>query len=306
MSMDLEGHGRTDGVHAYVPDYVEAATDVAEYVRMCKARFPDKKIFIIGHSLGGCLTYLASLELKRTNFEVDGMVLQAPVVKASAASYPSWIVVMAGQVMKHLVPELPFISSLRGHWNSPEVEEKVLQESLQDPLVYQGKMRIGTGFGYKNVFEPASKVEPRLRQIDVPSLLLQHGSRDEILDVTGSEWLFALLDKVEDKTFKTYEACHSIMWEPEKVKTEMFQDMANWIAQRCGVEKGKEKGREPLRRRDLLPNGRPKGRLPNAKRAKAGSAQSRARKKRSKSPASSSGSRSRKGRSRSKGRGKRT
>ena len=23
MSMDLEGHGRTDGVHAYVPDYVE-------------------------------------------------------------------------------------------------------------------------------------------------------------------------------------------------------------------------------------------------------------------------------------------
>ena len=52
MSMDLEGHGRTDGVHSYVPDYVEAATDVAEYVRMCKARFPDKKIFIIGHSVG--------------------------------------------------------------------------------------------------------------------------------------------------------------------------------------------------------------------------------------------------------------
>jgi len=45
------GHGQSEGNRAYIADFGEYVQDVFHHIDKVKARFPNKPVFLLGHSM---------------------------------------------------------------------------------------------------------------------------------------------------------------------------------------------------------------------------------------------------------------
>jgi acylglycerol lipase len=78
FGVDYAGHGRSDGMFVHIPSLQQIVDDCAEHLRRVKVRFPTKKVFISGHSMGGAVAILLA---KHYPSLVDGALFCAPMVK---------------------------------------------------------------------------------------------------------------------------------------------------------------------------------------------------------------------------------
>ena len=92
-ALDMEGHGRSSGVHGFVPSVTDAVADMAAFARKSRLEYPDLHCFLVGGSWGGQICLLAAEELKATGFEhfIDGISLQVrpPFTLLQLLSTPS-------------------------------------------------------------------------------------------------------------------------------------------------------------------------------------------------------------------------
>src|SRR4030042_4929638 len=61
-ALDHRGHGRSDGNINEVGDFSNFVTDLKTFFDIIRKENPDKKIFLIGHSMGSVISLLYSLE----------------------------------------------------------------------------------------------------------------------------------------------------------------------------------------------------------------------------------------------------
>lgn len=79
VRFDLRGHGRSTGLRGHIKSYDGLLTDVTLMVDAIHQRYPDQKIVIYGHSLGGGLTANWCLRRRNEHHEnVVAAVLSAP------------------------------------------------------------------------------------------------------------------------------------------------------------------------------------------------------------------------------------
>jgi predicted alpha/beta-fold hydrolase len=77
IAVDHQGHGQSEGDRCYFKNMEDLADDVLQLVHQEAPKHPDADLFLLGHSMGGCVamhTYLKSPELWK------GMVLSAPAL----------------------------------------------------------------------------------------------------------------------------------------------------------------------------------------------------------------------------------
>lgn len=79
---NISGHGLTTGdrVQSLVSYEEDYAFPVLEHCHKMKALFPGKKLFILGHSMGGLITVLALLKEQQI---FAGVVLMGPLIEVS-------------------------------------------------------------------------------------------------------------------------------------------------------------------------------------------------------------------------------
>ena len=86
--IEYEGHGRSDGPNALIPCWDTLLGDVQKYFTfITQSKFPGKKKFLIGESMGGALAYDI---ITRHRSDYDGVIFVAPMCKISigkAADY---------------------------------------------------------------------------------------------------------------------------------------------------------------------------------------------------------------------------
>jgi len=180
-------------------------------------------------SMGGLIVIHTILKTKKRypSGLIDGVILQAPAIEIHPGARPSFAIEVIGRLLLVLVPKLPLGKSIRGKNNSPQVSEKIELLKAMDPLYYSGRLRIGTGFA---ILKGIQELADQLHLIDTP-FLLQHGTNDRVVHVSGSRRLYATATTL-DKTLKIYpNGEHDLLVEPPEISAPCVQDILTWLHQ---------------------------------------------------------------------------
>lgn len=215
VAFDLRGHGKSSGKRNYIDSFQDYLNDLEEVLARTKTHFSNLPIFLFGHSMGGGITTLFSIERQPA---VKGILLSAPSVKVSDDISP-FLQKISG-VLSVIAPKLPAVKL-----ESKDISKDpaVVEAYDNDALNYRGGILARTG---AELLKSTRTITTQASAIALP-ILIMHGTADKLADMSGSEMLYEKVSSA-DKTLKLYDGLyHEILNEPEQdqVKT----DMISWL-----------------------------------------------------------------------------
>ncbi|XP_048403941.1 monoglyceride lipase-like [Stegostoma tigrinum] len=222
---DHIGHGQSEGKRMYVSSFRVFIRDSLQHFDMITDRFPNLKVFIFAHALGG--TIAISVANERQKY-IAGVIFVAPLVLLNPESATPARMFCA-KVLYHLLPNL-ILGYVDPRWLSRS--QKEVKSFKNDPLNYHGPYRMRFTV---QVLQAVAKLEHILPTITWPMLIL-HGDADKLCDIRGSFLLYKLAVS-SDKTMKVLSKCfHLLHRELPNVTVEVFTLIEKWIADRLPPE----------------------------------------------------------------------
>lgn len=214
-SMDLIGHGKSDGTRAYVKDFVNYIDDINLYLDKIKQLQPGSPIFLIGHSMGGLIGALLLIDYPD---QFAGAVLSGSVVQVPDDVSPLFI--SLGKFVSLVLPKLGLLKiDLSGLSRNPDV----VQAYKDDPLVNSGKFTARISAEMNKSFD---RVAVEGSRIESPVLIL-HGGSDRIVNPACSHFLYALVSSDIKKLIIYDSFYHEIYNDPGH--EQVFEDVSSWI-----------------------------------------------------------------------------
>jgi alpha-beta hydrolase superfamily lysophospholipase len=222
QALDLRGHGRSAGRRCFVSDFHDYLSDVDAVLQRAARSWPDRRTFLMGHSLGGLISVYFAIE---SGEGLSGLVLSAPSVRLGSDFSP-----LKARIAELLGRALPNFPTVRFRSESLSRDASVVQGYRADRMVYQGRTPARTA---SEIIRAIRAVQERVHCIELP-LLVMHGSEDQVADIEGSRRLHDCVGS-EDKTLGIYDGLyHEIMNEPEKAS--VLGDVSAWLSARTRAE----------------------------------------------------------------------
>lgn len=219
FSHDHVGHGQSEGEEVNVLHFDYFARDIIQHINMVKNKFPGIPVFIIGHSMGGCIALRISL--KKPDL-ISKMVLIGPCV-IPFKEVNNFCVRSLVKFLGTLFPDFPIFVKVNENmltWN-----EQQIALIKTDPLTYHGFMKAGF---LKTFIEALSDLQVNLPKINCPMLIL-HGQEDIIVPPEHSKILHEKASS-QDKTLKIYpELRHQLHAEKEPDSDAIRQEIVQWL-----------------------------------------------------------------------------
>ncbi|PVH33415.1 hypothetical protein PAHAL_8G001400 [Panicum hallii] len=236
--LDYEGHGRSDGLQGYVPDFQALVQDCDDYFASVVRSHADvrhkSRRFLVGESMGGAVALL--LHRARPDFWT-GAVLVAPMCKIADDMRPHPVVVNILRAMTSIIPTWKVVPTADVIDAAYRMQEK-RDEIRGNPYCYKDKPRLKTAFELLKVSLDVE--ENLLHKVSLPFLIV-HGGADKVTDPSVSELLYQSAAS-QDKTLKLYPG----MWHaltsgesPNNIRT-VFQDIIAWLDHRSSMEEPPE------------------------------------------------------------------
>ena len=221
-AVDLRGRGNSDGERFYVNDFDDYVGDVAAVVALAKKREGDLPLFLLGHSAGGIVSCLYTLEHQT---EMAGLICESFAFQLPAPDF----VLAAFKGISHLAPHA-HILHLKNETFSRD--PNVVQALNDDPLVGQETQPSQTMAAMVRADE---RVKQGFPLITLPVLIL-HGTLDKNAKPTGSQ-LFYETAGSPDKTLKLYEGSfHDLLNDLDKEV--VMADINGWLNARLPATLG--------------------------------------------------------------------
>ncbi|XP_021726388.1 caffeoylshikimate esterase-like [Chenopodium quinoa] len=232
FALDLPGHGKSDGLKAYVPDINLAISCCTSFFESVLETHSMRNLpaFLFGESMGGAICLLISIMYPDMGF--SGAVLIAPMCKISDKVRPRWPIPEILTFIGKFVPTLAIVPSPDLLHKSVKVPEKK-EIALMNPLRYNGKPRLGTVIELLRVTDYLSQ---KLKDVTIPFIVL-HGEADVVTDPDVSRALYEAAAS-DDKTIKIYEGMvHSMLFGETDENVEIVRnDILCWLNDRCKRE----------------------------------------------------------------------
>jgi acylglycerol lipase len=212
-ALDLRGRGKSTGERFYVENVSEYVSDVAGVMNIAKSRDPDLPFFLLGHSAGGVVSCVYTLENQR---EIAGLICESFAFQVPAPGFA----LAAIKGLGHIAPRLPVLRLKNEDFTR---DPKALEALNSDPLI-------------ANEVQPAMTVaalvraDERLRKefplINLP-VLIMHGTDDRATVCEGSQFFYETVGS-KDKTLKLYEGhFHDLL--NDIGKEEVMADIKAWL-----------------------------------------------------------------------------
>ena len=215
FAVDHWGHGKSEGDRGFVPAFSVFLDGLDALLAEAKKQRPDRKRFLLGHSMGGLVA--ANYLLARQN-EFAGAVLSGPSIRP--VETPSAAVVFIGRILSKIAPKAGLIP-LDANFVSRDAN--VVAAYVADPLVYKGK--IGARLAAEMV-DAMAAAEANAPKLALPLLLL-HGGADRLTSPEGSKILHDRAAST-DKTLKIHDGFyHEIFNDPGKEG--VIADVIAWL-----------------------------------------------------------------------------
>ena len=213
-ALDHRGHGRSEGPRAYIDRMDNAVADLDQLVDLAASRHPDVPLFLLGHSVGGCISIAYSI---RHQHKLTALVLSAPLAALEAASF---VERLGARVLSMVAPRLGVLDI---DATTVSRDPEVVRDYDSDPLNYRGKLPART------VAELASTVDrfpDDVARLRLPMLML-HGTEDRLVPIFGTEMVCERAGS-GDKTLIRYEGLyHEVLNEPERDR--VVTDVGDWL-----------------------------------------------------------------------------
>jgi alpha-beta hydrolase superfamily lysophospholipase len=214
LTYDLRGHGKSGGKRGHINSFDDYLKDTELLLTDAGVRFPGRRCFLYGHSLGGLICNYYVLRKKP---RLAGVVISALSNKTSLQEQKGKI--LLSKILGSIVPKLTIQTGLIPATISRDPE--VVNRYINDPLVHH---QVTVGWG-KSALEAIPWMEQHANQWTLPALFM-HGEKDILGYAEGSRE-FSSKIKV-DCTLKIWPGLyHEVHNEPEK--EQVFEYLRTWL-----------------------------------------------------------------------------
>jgi acylglycerol lipase len=215
-AVDLRGRGNSDGERFYVANFDDYVSDVEAVAKVAKSREPGLPMFILGHSAGGVVSCLYTLDHQS---EMAGLISESFAYEIPAPDFA--LAVFKG--LGHLAPHAHILHLPNERFSR---DPKVVEAMNEDPLIAHETQPTQTMAAMVRADE---RIKSGLAQITLPVLIL-HGTLDKNTKPSGSQHFYDMVAS-KDKTLKLYEGgFHDLLNDIDKEA--VFAEIKNWIAAR--------------------------------------------------------------------------
>lgn len=212
-ALDHRGRGRSEGDRFFAEHVSEYVNDVATFVSLAKSREPGLPVFVLGHSAGGVISCVYTLEHQS---EINGLICESFAYRVPAPDFV--LAVVKG--ISHLWPHAQVLKLPNEGFSR---DPKVVEAMNADPLLAGEVQPTSTVAAMVRADE---RLEQEFPQIKLPVLIV-HGTEDIVTKPVGSE-LFYQAAGSEDKTLKLYEGhFHDLLSDTDKQL--VVSDIVRWI-----------------------------------------------------------------------------
>jgi alpha-beta hydrolase superfamily lysophospholipase len=218
-ALDLRGRGKSDGERFYVETFSDYVADVEALMALVKSREPGLRVFLLGHSAGGVVSCIYTLEHQA---ELAGLVCESFAFQVPAPDFA----LAALKGLSHLAPHAHVLKLPNEAFSR---DPKVVEEMNTDPLIAHEVQPTLTVAEMARADERLKNDFPR---ITLPLLIL-HGTADKATKPSGSQLFY---DKAgsKDKTLKLYEGhFHDLLNDVDK--SVVMADIKGWLGGRLGA-----------------------------------------------------------------------
>lgn len=214
VTLDLRGHGRSDGRRGFCPDYNLLLGDVNALLNKTRESYPDLPHMLYGHSMGGGL--VLNHQLKSGPDDIKAVMASAPFIEpADRISGPQRAIV---KLLGKIAPKLSLGNKIDGNKISRLAAEQ--EAYLSDPLNH-GNLGVGLAIGMVEGGEWILDNAPNWTK----PLLIVHARDDQLTDFAASQ---AFAAKAQNCTFIPYEDCeHEI--HNDCHRTEVYKAASDFI-----------------------------------------------------------------------------
>jgi len=214
VTLDLRGHGRSDGKRGYCPDYSQLLGDVDALLAKSRETYPNLPQILYGHSMGGGI--VLNHQLKSGGAGISAVIASAPFIKpADTISKPQRAIV---KFLGKIAPKMSLGNKIDGSKISRLPAEQ--DAYLSDPLNH-GNLGVGLAIG---MVEGGEWILENAQNWNRP-LLLVHAREDQLTDFSASQ---AFAANAQNCTFIAYEDCeHEI--HNDCHRTEVYKATSDFI-----------------------------------------------------------------------------
>jgi acylglycerol lipase len=220
-AVDLRGRGKSDGERFYVEKFADWVSDVGAVMALPKSRESGLPVFLLGHSAGGVVSCIYTLEHQA---ELAGFICESFAFQVPAPDFALAVVKGLGHVAPHA-----HILHLKNEDFSRD--PRAVQAMNEDPLIAGETQPIQTA---AEMVRAGERLKTEFPRITLPLLIL-HGTADKVTKFGGSQ-LFYERAGSPDKTIKLYEGhFHDLLNDIDKES--VIADIKSWIAARLPATK---------------------------------------------------------------------
>jgi acylglycerol lipase len=212
-ALDLRGRGHSDGERYFIESFSEYLSDVHAVVETARTRHAGLPIFVLGHSAGGVISSVYSLEHQDT---LAGLVCESFAFRVFAPDLVLTLVKGVSHVAPHVhVLRLPIDDFSR--------DPAVVRAMKDDPFV---RDEVQPTLTVAEMVRADERLEREFPLFRLPLLIL-HGTTDKVTRAEGSELFHRNAGSV-DKTLKLYEGhAHDLLNDVDKDL--VMADVTSWI-----------------------------------------------------------------------------
>jgi acylglycerol lipase len=215
-AVDLRGRGHSDGERFYVQEFGEYVSDVATLIALVKLREPGLPIFLLGHSAGGVVSCMYTLDHQA---ELSGLICESFAHEIPAPDF----VLAVFKGLSHLAPHARILHLKNDLFSR---DPKAVQAMNDDPLIAHETQPTRT---LAEMVRADERLRKEFPQITLPVLIL-HGTADKATNPSGSQRFYDNAGS-HDKTLRLYEGhFHDLLNDVDKEK--VMADILGWIGQR--------------------------------------------------------------------------
>lgn len=218
-ALDLRGRGRSEGERYYVEKLEDYSEDVATLVRIAKSENPGVPVFVLGHSVGGVISCLYTLDHQT---EIDGLICESFAYDLPVPE----IALLFIKGLSYITPHT-HVFPLKNEVFSRD--PLVVDSMNNDPLIQGESQPAQTS---KAIIDAADRLSEEFPLITLPVLIL-HGTADKATNPSGSQFFYDNTGST-DKTLKLYEGhYHDLLNDLDKEV--VMADIIDWIDARVPV-----------------------------------------------------------------------
>jgi alpha-beta hydrolase superfamily lysophospholipase len=215
-ALDLRGRGKSGGERFYVDHVSKYVGDLAALIRLAKSREPGLAVFLLGHSAGGVVSCVYTLENQR---ELAGLICESFAFRVPAPG-----VVLA--LVKGLSGIAPRLRVLKLKNEDFSRDPKTVNSMNEDPLIHHEVQPAKTVAALVRADERLKREFPR---ITLP-VFIMHGTVDKATLPSGSQFFYDTAGST-DKTLKLYQGhFHDLLNDFDREI--VMADIKAWIEKR--------------------------------------------------------------------------